>query len=1091
MATTPAGPPSNDDLNDSAQNLKSVLGDLTAAINQFPSATKEMSKAMKEVTSDFKTSLELVDDLEEKIKLIAQTTRTIRKGIIDSKDAKKSLEYLQEIIDAQEMIQKKLVKGSKAYSDSLKITKEIQAHMEKIKSETERVEKNFNDLRKEGEKYEDTLNRILAGPMKELNKALMVAESDTAKMVKNFRTMSVGHLTRQMQGISKVYETMGIGKGHAAKVEKYAKFAEIPYKMQQAQAARLGANKEAWEEKRTAALKAVQAEYGGSMADPKLQQILAKRMGVKGLGKADLAALAGEGEMTGTVAGLATHGTGAGGVMSKVATTMENSMGSLGEVIGGLAPLLAAVEEGLGFLVAAFDSYVKQNKTIEAGLAAGGLFGAKVGPGGAFGGAREALVPNELRMGVYSDLGITFERNLKIAQTMAESGANIAQMIDMGRNRLMTGERGPRSAGGEFGPGGFGEIQRAVVGAGRLAGMTDAQGVQQILKMLEQYQETLEQSEDFFIKLRKDTAAAGISASKYISILDEVLGRFDRMNKSLDQSVAVLGELSKTGRLSSEDLRQYFDFLSGGAGAKERTGSATQMFLYGQMSQGEKQEAADRRRQAYEREVGKAPQAFAGLGIDVNELQQGLSVNASNADVQKFLNNRVTQAINNSGMDPQQKQSMNAMVNRLSKQRQDVELWNDFAAGRMDIVGMGQAQKVGGTTLLDRMDLQRKAFDFAMQSGNFQEFLTNPQKFSGEHKAFASIAGSLGMKPEELGTAVVGLQKRAAEERVGEAKLDPKKANELFKELHTKGIKIDIKGSTAYKKYLDEHGNELIQDVMGLTETTKYWGQVAAKGQDEADEAARQKTLDEAREVARRTQSTADIMANAFSKWFTEIISGIEFIVEWLNSFRMFGGGMQPLTRKDRDAITSTMEENTQKMDTLTRRAEDLRNSHAQGADMQASLLEKQVSELKTQNQHLEGLMSLGKAQSESDKELLDEVRKNKGITRIAGTIGPEAAPDVSNPHDVGAGLRGGGQVPSPNVPITGVNATGMVAAHAPTGAGTVPAMVVNHQQTFYSAEITQQTADSNSTGSSYETDYKNHRNAAYRKSTGELGYGE
>src|SRR5208337_864727 len=238
---------------------------------------------------------------------------------------------LKAIIQAQEKIRKNLREGTQGWSDSVKIVKELENQLEEIK---------------------DTVGDLSGPQMEKLNKGLMQADKIGERMSKTFKTVTLGHLTRQVHGIGRALHAVGIGKDYAARVEKYQKYGEIPYKMQEAQRARISENKQAWREKREEALKAVQAEYGDNMANPRAQAALAKKMGIgffrrARMSPADLAGLAGTGDKTAAVTAMEAHGTGVGGVMSKAATGLEKSMSFLGENIADMALGLAALEGAL------------------------------------------------------------------------------------------------------------------------------------------------------------------------------------------------------------------------------------------------------------------------------------------------------------------------------------------------------------------------------------------------------------------------------------------------------------------------------------------------------------------------------------------------------------------------------------------------------------------------------------------------------------------------------------------------------------------------------------------------------------------------
>src|SRR5208282_5009096 len=106
-------------------------------------------------------------------------------------------------------------------------------------------------------------------------------------------------------------------------------------------------------------------------------------------------------------------------------------------------------------------------------------------------------------------------------------------------------------------------------------GLTDTEGVTELLKLLDQYSQTIASSERFFVQLNKDTQAAGVSTTKYLKIIDEVSGHFDRMNRSLEQTTDMMRDLSRYGAVSSESLKDMMDFLGQGGGKAQTSDLAT------------------------------------------------------------------------------------------------------------------------------------------------------------------------------------------------------------------------------------------------------------------------------------------------------------------------------------------------------------------------------------------------------------------------------------------------------------------------------------------------------------------------------------
>src|SRR5208282_696449 len=245
-----------------------------------------------------------------------------------------------------------------------------------------------------------------------------------------------------------------------------------------------------------------------------------------------------------------------GGLMGKLAGggLIESAVGKGAEMAGNFALPLVIAEAVKDLIVSLIDKNAEMNKQAET-LSGGGLIGQGGLPGGTsaadtFLAARSYLMP---AYGV-SALGLNYDRNIKMAQAAMESGYGIEEI----------GQGGPYGAKqGDFAPGTFGELQKMSATTGRVSGLGDTASMQMGMKLLTQYRESIEGMSDFMRNLNKDYRMAGLSVTKYISILEEVTGQFDRMNKSIDQTAGVLRALSMTGRSTAEDLQANMKMILG------------------------------------------------------------------------------------------------------------------------------------------------------------------------------------------------------------------------------------------------------------------------------------------------------------------------------------------------------------------------------------------------------------------------------------------------------------------------------------------------------------------------------------------------
>jgi methyl-accepting chemotaxis protein len=222
---------------------------INEALKRIPSHADEITRKFANVNLELKAMVELADDTEEAVKLINSQAKSLRKGIIDTKSAKDAHHILESIVSTQKIIQERVKKGSQNWAQSVKIVKELEAVMGKI--------------RKEGE--------LTTEEIETLNKAMLEAEKTGERMAKNFKAVSLNHITRQSVAIQRAWASMGVGKGMAARVEKYVGFADVAQKLKDAQKARIQENREAFRRRREEALAAVQEQFGEDMASPAAQ----------------------------------------------------------------------------------------------------------------------------------------------------------------------------------------------------------------------------------------------------------------------------------------------------------------------------------------------------------------------------------------------------------------------------------------------------------------------------------------------------------------------------------------------------------------------------------------------------------------------------------------------------------------------------------------------------------------------------------------------------------------------------------------------------------------------------------------------------
>lgn len=845
-----------------AENQASAAKALEDALKHIPSVASEVSKGFHGMGLELEANLETVTSIDEGLKSISSTARSFKKGVFSTRNFKQAQEAINHIVAGQEKIKKLAGAGTKEYAQAVRIQEKL-AHW---------IEKNKAAINATG----DAIRHMNDEELKEFSKMIHDTVGDADKLVRTFRAMSVNHVTRQLHSMSKTLAELGIGRGFSQKMDKYMAGAEIKARVADYRKSRVEGNIAAAQTKRDAIIQEIKSNPGRfgvnlneagelDMGDKGVRGLIGKRMG---LGKKALGMFV-EGNEEAALAG----GAGLGSrLLSGAAGATEGLVGGAAGMMAEAAPVLAVLE----VLKETFDKVVEQNKHIESGLGKAGLF-AQPGTTG-YMEARRNLTPED----AYTRLGMSFDRNLKLAQALQEGG--------MGLRELVTGE-GKRAAGEGFGPGGFGQFQRIVMGAGRMAGFTDAEGVQQTLKLLNEYRATMEDSEDFFIKVRKGADAAGLSTTKYIAIIDEINSHFNRMNKNLNESLNVLTELGRTGRLGSEDLKQYMDFLTAGGPAKGMQDVAMNAFTLMNMSPTLRASREAGAQYNVDEAVKAANQA--GFQITAKDLM--------GPNAQAAIQQLDYQLANDKTMSPDQQKAAQAALDRL----RDAASRYQGVAGGGDAIGQAFGQTFAmSPDELAAMNQAKLQTAVERAGGSMAEFMNNPQLFGAQHKAFAGILQMEGLSPELAMKAFHG-RGQAATTMLTEAAGVNQMPEGQRKRLVTENAKLFLrewKRSKALQgielpvkfdeKDIDQMSPENLEGLFKANnkEFSKYAAGMNAvsdfvqkgylMGEDVTGE--REDTLRKARIAGAQTQTTGEMIANAFSKWFNNIIGFLGKITDHL-----------------------------------------------------------------------------------------------------------------------------------------------------------------------------------------------------------------
>jgi hypothetical protein len=835
------------DLAKNATGIERTLVLLEQHMSQSSKYGDDLSKIFKSATTDLKTMVALSESVEEAIKGMSAQSKKYQQAVLKSKTWEDQREAL------------------KAMQAGFKQMQAQYATIPKMSKVAERGFRDCADALKEMEHRTGEMGEDLIGAQKTL-KGLT---SDFDHLAKTVKGIEFGHMTRQLHGMSKALGAAGLG----GKTHAYAtKGAEMAAKMRELTKERTDANKSAFMSKRKDALADVEAKYGKDTASPARAAALRKAMGVSWFNRKKFAAaeMAGGGEEA--FGGLATHGGGMGGMMmSRAAGTVESGIGMMGGAMAKAAPVLAVLEA----LRMAFDKTVEQNKEMESGLGKGGLFTAKAGSAG-FMQARQGLTPGGFG---FTQMGLSFERNLKMAQAVVEGGYNIAELV--------TGERGKGAAGSQYMPGALGQFQQIAVGAGRVAGMGDAEGIQQTVKLLGQYRMTLETSNQFFVTVAKDSKAAGLSTTKYIQILDEASNHFDRMNKSMSESVNILRMLGRTGSIAGDDMQTMMDFFTQGSKTTFDT-VAPKVFTSQQMTGGMRDSLIDAHRTALQTSLDAAGDSLKKIP-SMGALKSGKDLEAMGIkQANAYLTDMESQIASAKVMGPDGKM---VDVDDITKQtnRSGLEAVRGYMQRLISQKGgaMSRAasQSIYGSDIADTMadNLTQVMSSSALAGGGLMKLMSggmNAQEELGVQGVLEKVYGQ--GDPKASLDAFKQSQRNAAMGRIQDVQGNPKEAKALVGELlrlpgfkeeyKTKGYTMSLKEAAKDSaKFLKENANKLGESVSYLGTTADWQVKQAAKDQKptKGDMMQAEKM---GKVIGMQTQTSADVIANAFSTWFNDII---------------------------------------------------------------------------------------------------------------------------------------------------------------------------------------------------------------------------
>jgi hypothetical protein len=565
---------------------------------------------------------------------------------------------------------------------------------------------------------------------------------------------------------------------------------------------------------------------------------------------------------------------GGGSVMGGAA---EGGMGAIAALAGPLAVVAAIKTAVEGFI----DTAAKTNQAIEKGMG-GALF-----TPGMTGGQALKTVRDNLTANIFNAYGQNLERNLAIAQAMQEQGLDITEVArDTIRGRTLAGGGAPDTGAGFLG-GGFGEFQRNAMVAGRALGLTDVQTVTRMTKMLHEMRQTFESTHDFLEQVNTSARAAGISTTKYLSIIDELTAQFDKLNKSFNETVNLVNALGASGTVTAENLADMANALTGAGEQKTVTQSAAG-FVF--MSQEMKDHLKEVQQDIIDDAQSRLQDAIKGTKLDVTgiDLRTPAGLLA--------LQSRIAQMPNS--LQKQQIQSASDAARYALNQMNAVILPGITGGGR-GAVQAAYGMETYGKGIAVQAALQQSLLSEGLKAaGQSMDFvLAHPDKIG---EIAAAAAPTLGVKAPDFNRALEALVSVGAGGTQYLKGMEPgRQRDRELKRFWDFGKRAKIftgewgtpQAMDTLTKALDDSKISTVLDREFTKELARDPGLVLnalTEKQRKADEAAQDQQV---KDIAIQTRTTADIYANAFEKFFTLLYDAVFNIYKLLQKLPGLGGG--------------------------------------------------------------------------------------------------------------------------------------------------------------------------------------------------------
>jgi len=443
-------------------------------------------------------------------------------------------------------------------------------------------------------------------------------------------------------------------------------------------------------------------------------------------------------------------------------TTIGRVVAGGGSWTAGLEGVMSGIGEAdilVGALYAlkkGFDGMIESNRDLYSRLGTGGgLFTGPQAPASALQNVRMNLTP---LLNLY---GQTYDSNLKMAEAITKFGVSVGDLSDLGNdlNNNIIGK-----AGGPVGGG----IATTVFGGAGLAGLDQVAATEQVMKLLQQYHESLEGTDAFFNKLNMDTKAAGITSVKYIQILDEISGQFDHMARGIDDVTSALRMLGHTGILTSEQVTDALKAMT--------TKTTPEVGAFLAMQPAFAQKTARALRAAQTADVGTQAEnaynalvdAFQSTGMTKEDAAkrlkaQGITVDTLSDMRTDMRTNVAAKATMVAGQvltgvgDATKKQAVGSALENLQAGRQALQATTNYLAnptrGALELAfqpNMGPAAAVAMNITKLQQVLMRAGGLGQTPEAAMRTFILHPEQMAGRAMEINQLANALQLNPEDI-----------------------------------------------------------------------------------------------------------------------------------------------------------------------------------------------------------------------------------------------------------------------------------------------------------------------------------------------------